>query len=358
MNLSPKLLQTFSIKGVSIMKAIRYIFVCILFFTFTAICVAQQDGGSNTSQLTGLGVNTYQIGPGDLLTITILGEQQMDGIYEVNSEGFLEFPFVDNPIPAKCRTDKDVRKDLIEALKKYYRTPQVSLRVSERRSRPPAVIYGAVKQPQQFILNRRVRLVEVLSWAGGTEEGAAGSLQILHTTPVMCPAEGEEDLAKMQINKGEYIPSQNYNIDDVRIGKAEANPYVYPGDIVIVPKAPPIYIGGLVANPTGLYWSADLTLTKAIAMVGGARKDAKTEKIVVRRLKPGSSTEREVIAVNLKQLQKEGKDFSLSPYDVVEIDESSPWSGGRIGKTLLDLVTGGATSMVTGLGQLPTRVIY
>lgn len=340
------------------MKAFRYIFLCILFLTFTVFCLAQQDGGSASTPLSGLGVNSYLIGPGDLLTITILGEQQMDGIYEINSEGFLEFPFVDNPIPAKCRTDREIRTDLVEALKKYYRTPQVSLRVSERRSRPPAVIYGAVKQPQQFILNRRVRLVEVLSWAGGTEEGAAGSLQILHTTPIMCPAEGEEELAKLQINKGEYIPSQNYNIDDVRFGKAEANPYVYPGDIVIVPKAPPIYIGGLVANPTGLYWSADLTLTKAIAMVGGARKDAKTEKIVVRRLKQGSSTEREVIAVNLKQLQKEGKDFSLNPYDVVEIDESSPWSGGRIGKTLLDLVTGGATSMVTGLGQLPTRVIY
>lgn len=342
------------------MKVIRLLFVCLFVCAFAFNAIAQQDGGTTAAspQLSGLGLSSYQVGPGDLLKITVLGEQQMDGEYEVNGDGLLEFPFVETPIPARCRTDREIRADLVTALKKYIRSPQVSLRVTERRSRPPAVIYGAVKSPQQLILNRRVRLLEVLSWAGGTVEGeAAGSLQIFHTTPVMCPAPGEENLIKSETKDDSIAPSDVYTLD-IRTGKPSENPYVYPGDIVVIPKAPPVYIVGLVNQPQGIFWNSDLTLIKAVAMVGGPRKEAKTEKVVVRRLKQGSSTEREVIHINLKQIQKGQKDFALQPYDIVEIDEASPWSSGQIGKTLLGLVTGGATSAITSFGQLPTRVIY
>lgn len=344
------------------MKAIRLFFVSIFVCGLAAVCFAQQEptsGQSSGSQIGTLGVSTYQLGPGDTIIVKVLGEQDMDGEYDVNGEGYVEISFVDKPILARCRTDREIRADITTALKKIIRNPQVSVRVKERRSRPPAMVVGAVQAPQQFILNRRIRLFEVLNMAGGPIEGAAGHLQIFHTTPVLCPAQGEEELAKLEIKDNEPVPAAFFNIADVRMGKAEANPYVYPGDIVIVPKAPPIYVVGLVNNPQGLYWSDNMTLTKAIAMVSGPRKEAKTEKVIVFRLKEGSLTEREQIPINFKLIQKgQQKDFILQPYDIVQVDEASPWSGGRIGQTLLGLVTGGATSMVTGLGQLPMRVVY
>jgi polysaccharide export outer membrane protein len=350
------------IKGVSVMKAVHLLIVSIFVCGLACVCFAQQEptsGQSSNSQIGTLGVNTYQLGPGDVIVVKVLGEDDMDGEYEVNGEGFVEIPFIDAPIPARCRTDREIRTDITTALKKIIRNPQVSVRVKEKRSRPPAMVVGAVLAPQQFLLNRRVRLFEVLNMAGGPIEGSAGHLQIFHTTPVLCPAQGDEALAKLEIKDNEPVPAAFYNIADVRLGKAEANPYVYPGDIVIVPKAPPFYVVGLVNNPQGLYWSENMTLTKAIAMVGGPRKDAKTEKVVVFRLKEGSLTEREQILINYKLIQKgQQKDFILQPYDIVQVDEASPWSSGRIGQTLFGLVTGGATSLVTGFGQLPMRVVY
>jgi polysaccharide biosynthesis/export protein len=345
------------------MKAIRLLYIFSFICASAFVCVAQQDKGDTTTsvnQIGSVGVGNYLIGPGDLLKVTVLGEDGMNGDYEVNGEGFVEFPFVDNPIQARCRTDREVRADLVTALKKYIRNPQVNIRVSEKRSRPPAVIIGAVQNPQQFILNRRVRLMEIISWAGGAIKGeSAGSLQIFHTTPVLCPVAGEEELAKLDIKDNMMVPSNIYDLNSVSMGKPETNPYVYPGDIIVVPKAPPVYIGGLVGAPQGIYWSENLTLTQAIAMVGNVRKEAKLDKVIIRRLKQGSSTEREIIATNYKQIQKgQAKDMILQPYDIVEVDEASPWSREKIGQTLIGLVTGGAGSAISSIGQLPLRVVY
>lgn len=343
------------------MKVIRFLSLLSFICASAFICVAQQDTNTTvaTNQIAGVnGVGTYQVGPGDVLKVTVLGEDGMNGEYEVNGEGLVEFPFVDTPIQARCRTDREIRADLVTALKKYIRNPQVSVRVTEKRSRPAAVIVGAVQNPQQFILNRRVNLLEVISWAGGTVDGAAGSLQIFHTTPVLCPAKGEEAFAKKE-NSGEFVPSDVYDLDSVKLGKPDANPFVYPGDIIVVPKAPPVYIVGLVGAPQGIYWSENMTFTKAVAMVGGVRKEAKTDKIIVRRLKQGSTTERDIIPVNYKMIQKgQAKDMILQPYDIVEVDEASPWSRDKIGGTLLNMLTGGAGSAISSIGQLPLRVVY
>jgi hypothetical protein len=39
----------------------------------------------------------------------------------------------------------------------------VSVRITERRSRQPAVIFGAVRTPQRVDMRRRVRLHELLA---------------------------------------------------------------------------------------------------------------------------------------------------------------------------------------------------
>jgi protein involved in polysaccharide export with SLBB domain len=350
------------------MKAIRLFFVSIFVCGLVSVCFAQQEptsgqsssGQTSGSQIGTYGVSTYLLGPGDTIFVKVLGEEDMDGEYEVEGDGYVSIPFVDSPILARCRTDREIRADIITSLKKIIRNPQVSVRVKEKRSRPPAVIIGAVQAPQQFVLNRRVRLFELFNWAGGTIKGeAAGQLQIFHTTPVLCPVAGEEELAKLEIKNNEPVPAALYNIEAVSMGKPEANPYIYPGDIIVVPKSPPIYIGGLVGAPQGIYWRENLTLTNAIAMVGGVRKEAKTEKVVIRRLKQGSQTDREIIPINFKLIQKgQNKDVLLQPYDIVEVDEASPWSKEKIGQTLLNLVTGGASSVVSGFGQLPLRVVY
>ncbi len=98
-----------------------------------------------------------------------------------------------------------------------------------------------------------------------------------------------------------------------------------------------------------------LTLSLAIAMVGGVRKEAKSSDVRIYRQKPGSR-DWETLRADLAAIKKNQKpDVLLQAYDVVEVGESSPFSGKRLPGTLLSGVTGSMQSMFT---TLPMRVLY
>jgi len=233
----------------------------------------------------------------------------------------------------------------------------VSVRVSERNSRQPATVFGAVRQATRVEMKRKVRLNELMAVAGGFTERAAGTIQILHTEPLMCPEPGEE--AEAAPIDSTRIPLSVVKIGDLRLGKREANPVIRPGDYVMVTEAEPVYITGAVMAPGGLYLRDNLTLSRALAMVGGARKEAKLNDVMVYRVVPGS-TEQKQFHVDVASIRKNQKpDFVLEPYDTIEVSESGMFSGARIGQTLFNAFTGGITNAVSSGGSyLPMRIIY
>ena len=85
-----------------------------------------------------------------------------------------------------------MQKDIAAAYAKYLKNPQVSVRITERKSRPPATVFGAVRQATRVQMQRKVRLNELMAASGGFTERAAGTIQILHTEPVMCPEPGKK----------------------------------------------------------------------------------------------------------------------------------------------------------------------
>jgi len=173
--------------------------------------------------------------------------------------------------------------------------------------------------------------------SGGFTERAAGTIQILHTEPLMCPGAGEE--AEAAPIDGTKIPFQIVKIGDLRSGKPEANPVIRPGDYVLVTEAEPVYITGAVNAPGGLYLRDQLMLSRALAMVGGARKEAKLTDVKIYRQIPGSANQ-EVIQVDVAAIKKNQKpDFLLQPYDVIEVPEAGMFSSSRIGSTLINALT-------------------
>jgi protein involved in polysaccharide export with SLBB domain len=76
-----------------------------------------------------------------------------------------------------------------------------------------------------------------------------------------------------------------YSLTNLRQGKDEANPIIYPGDVIVVQKAAPVYVTGEVIAPQGIFLKEGGTsLTEAIAKVNGARREAKTKDIKIYRL--------------------------------------------------------------------------
>ena len=304
------------------------------------------------------GIKSYLLGPGDVLDVRVFGQPELSSSVQVDSDGNLSsLPFLEKPIIAKCRTDKDVQKDITIAYSKFINNPQVSVRISERNSRQPATVFGAVRQPTRVEMKRKVRLNELMAVSGGFTERASGTIQILHTEPLMCPEAGEENLAAPI--DGTRIPLNIVKIADLRAGKLEANPVIRPGDYVLVTEAEPVYITGSVTSPGGIYLREDLMLSRALAMVGGARKEAKLTDVRIYRQIPGSANQ-QVITVDVAAIKKNQKpDVALQAFDVIEVPEAGMFSSSRIGSTLIGALTGGLSSAITNTGMyLPNRVIY
>jgi len=304
------------------------------------------------------GIKSYLLGPGDVLDVRVFGQPELSSSVQVDSDGNLSsLPFLEKPIVAKCRSDKDVQKDITAAYSKFINNPQVSVRISERNSRQPATVFGAVRQPTRVEMKRKVRLNELMAVSGGFTERASGTIQILHTEPLMCPEAGEENLAAPI--DGTKIPLNIIKIADLRAGKLEANPVIRPGDYVLVTEAEPVYITGSVMAPGGVYLREDLMLSRALAMVGGARKEAKLTDVRIFRQVPGSANQ-QVISVDVAAIRKNQKpDVLLQAYDVIEVPEAGMFSSSRITQTLVGAITGGLSSAITNTGMyLPNRVIY
>lgn len=344
--------------------------VVLAFLLFTVLVKAQESVPQEpvpqapartpleSSSVDNQGIRNYLLGPGDLLDVRVFAQPDLNAIVEVDSDGNISsLPFLESPIPAKCRTEREVQKDIAAAYGKYLKKPQVSVRITQRNSRQPATVFGAVRQPTRIQMHRKVRLNEFMAASGGFTERAAGTIQILHTEPVMCPGPGEEaDAAPID---GTKIPLQIIRIADLRAGKLEANPIIRPGDYILVTEAEPVYIMGSVVSPQGLYMRDQLTLGRALAMVGGTRKEAKTSDIRIYRQKVGSP-EQETIHIDYSAIRKSQQpDVLLQPYDIIEVPEAGMFSSARIGQTLMGAVSGVFNTALASTGQmLPTRVIY
>jgi polysaccharide export outer membrane protein len=347
------------------MKVKQSVILAIAFVCMLALSVRAQESQPQdpppAPEAPGLdvqGIKKYPLGPGDVVDIRVFGQPELSGSAQVDSDGNLSsLPFLETPIKAKCRTDKEVQKDIAAAYAKFVNNPQVSVRISERNSRQPATVFGAVRQPTRVEMKRKVRLNELMAVSGGFTERASGTIQILHTEPLMCPEPGEE--AEAAPIDGTRIPLVVVKIQDLRLGKVEANPVIRPGDYVLVTEAEPVYITGAVLSPGGIYLRDQLMLSRALAMVGGPRKEAKLTDVKIYRQIPNTANQ-EIIHVDVAAIRKNQKpDFLLQAYDVIEVTESSMFSSSRLGSTLIGAITGGMTGAISQTGMyLPNRVIY
>lgn len=262
----------------------------------------------------------YLLGPGDEITTKVLGDEQFDFVATIDEDGKMEVPFFEKPIDVKCKSERELRTELTNLLKKFLKNPQVNVRVTKRNSRPPVSIYGEVRQQQQVDLTRRAYLLELISFAGGVTEKSGGMIQVFRTREPMCTLPG---IDRNWSATGLDVPSRMYSLASLRQGREEANPEIFPGDIIVVQKASPVYVTGEVVKPGELdIPEAGLPLTQAIAMASGITREAKTKTVRIYRRKAGEP-QPEVIAVNFDQIKKGSQDdVMLKPFDIVEVDKA------------------------------------
>ena len=299
----------------------------------------------------------YLINPGDEITGKVLGEPQYDFVTTVNENGLIYVPFTpDNkPVSASCRSEQELRTEITSLLGKYLRNPLISINV--KKNYRTATIYGEVVKPMEVELRRKATLVELLAMSGGIKEEAGGMIQIIRTQPPVCienVSVGDRWISNS--TDPTDAPSRMYSLANVQLGKEESNPVIYPGDVIMVQKAAPVYITGEVIAPQGIYLKEGGTsLYEAIAKISGLKPEAKTKDVKIFRLKPNSK-DRDTISANLDLIRKGvEKDIMLEPYDIVQIDKSKDSIGMTILKTVIGLGKQAAGQVTGGLGY---RIAY
>lgn len=292
------------------------------------------------------GIRNYLLGPGDVLDVRVFGQSDLSSVVEIDSEGNISsLPFLEKPIRAQCRNEKEVQKDIALAYSKYIKNPQVSVRVAERKSRQPATISGAVRTPMQVTMMREVRLHELITKAGGWTDRASGTIQILHTQPEMCLTEGAVFHNATLQERGNFGTAV-FKINDLKLGKEEADPFIRQGDIVIINEGEPVYVTGSVNNPRELVIRDQLTLARAIAMASGPQRLAKTSEVHVYRQRPGQPGQDD-LKFNYDDIRKgKAPDPELKPFDIIEVPQSGTWTTKGFGDLLKGIVTGTSNAVI------------
>lgn len=269
-------------------------------------------GGSGSG-----GEERYRIGLQDVLEVNVYRHPELSQPnIRMDEAGRIRLPRIDASILAICKTENELSAEIIALYKQnYLRDPYVTVFVKEQNSQPLSVI-GAVEKPGNFFTNRRLTLLELLSFAGGQDVEKAGSkIQVARVGGISgCKLDGGNGAAAE--NTPDDAPTFfTYNLADVLKGKT--NPVMRPGDIVVVLEAELAYVTGNVLKPQSVSLKQSVTLTQAIAAAGGMLPATKQNKIRIVRQENGVKQEL-VFDLNAIKEQKIA-DPVLQANDIVEV---------------------------------------
>lgn len=258
----------------------------------------------------------YRIGVGDVLKVLVPKNQLLSSdAVRVNNSGNIRLPMIDEEIPARCMTEAELSAAVTEKYKKYLLNPQVYVTITQFNSNPVAVV-GAVNAPGRFLLQRPVRLLELLTLVNGARPNAGRTVQILKTSKSQSCSESPATYASVNDIQSEEMIT--VPLAETMKGSEFANPLIHAGDIVRVTEAEQAYVIGNVKLAATINLNEPVTLSKAIAMAGGVTNEAEIKKIKISRQTDGlNKTE---LIVNLKDInERKTEDVLLQANDIVEV---------------------------------------
>lgn len=277
------------------------LFALLVLFTFSVCTIrAQQPSNEISNPQTD---EQYRIMSEDLLDVRFFNRTHGDYQVRVGCSGIIILPLVDE-INVLSKTVEEVKSELETKYSKYLKNPGISVSLKKSHKDDPVKIIGAVNKPLSFQLKTNIRLIEALNLAGGFADKAGELIQITRSA---CVTSANKD-------KNPLI----YKKFDVISGDEKSNPYILPGDTITVLESEPVYVVGSVCFPQTLYFYEGLTLTKAIAMVGGVVNDSNLEKI--RIIRQSNNNTKTVLSIDVKAISN-GKleDIALQPQDIIDV---------------------------------------
>lgn len=158
----------------------------------------------------------YLIQPGDVLQISVWREPDLQLEVMVRPDGGISAPLL-GEVVAEGKSVAGFRSEVADKFRKYVPDAEVTVAVKQPAGNKVYVI-GMVNRPGEFVLNRRVDVMQALSMASGVAKFA--------------------DIKKITIlrRSGESQEAIPFDYSQVEKGKGlEQNIVLKPGDVVVVP---------------------------------------------------------------------------------------------------------------------------
>lgn len=158
----------------------------------------------------------YTLNPGDVLSISVWKEVDLQRQVIVRPDGAFSFPLAGD-VHAEGRSVEQIRQAVAARLEKYIPDPVVTVAVDDLGGNKVYVI-GQVNRPGEFRAGGQIDVMQALSMGGGTTTFAdVGDIKILRRTNGTLIA----------------IP---FDYKDIERGKRlNQNIILQPGDVVVVP---------------------------------------------------------------------------------------------------------------------------
>jgi len=158
----------------------------------------------------------YQLGPDDVVKISVYREDELERIVRITADGSFSFPLL-GKVKVEGMTVSELEQALADKLRGYIKGPQVSVFIMEYSS---ITVTGQVMRPGSYPLKGGLRVFEAISLAEGFAK-----LADQHKVKVLRREEGKEKIITVNVaaisNKGKMA-------EDILLKR---------GDIVFVPES-------------------------------------------------------------------------------------------------------------------------
>lgn len=243
---------------------------------------------------------TTEIGPRDLLQITVYQQPDLTQEIRVSEDGYIYLPLI-GAVQAAGLSPDGLARELTRRYREYLLEPQITVFVKEYQQREISVsVVGEVARPGFHKFPEHATLLEVVSEVGGLTKDSSERIVVLR--PVVRDGAPDADALIVRVQdlfSPEGMTRHNFEILD--------------GDTINVPRADQFFVFGEVVRPGAykLEKGTTVTVLKAIGLAGGFTDKAARKGIRLTRELDGE-----------KQTLKVTLDTEVRPDDVVIVPES------------------------------------
>jgi polysaccharide biosynthesis/export protein len=271
----------------------------------------------------------YEIGPGDVLKVVVIGQAQMTGDFPVDPEGMVNFPIL-GKIKASQHTTLELERKVTTLLADgILRRPQVTISVAEYGSQR-VFVTGEVQRPGRYPLKTDRTLLALLGDIGplgqnvghevivirppGLAGGASGAAVTAGTTD---PPEsagtstgaGDPSAGAADATVPASIPGLPFvapgsevihiSLLELQSGNPEKNVTLKAGDTVYFPKASQVYVMGSVARPGPYRYQEGMTVLQVLTLAGGVTERGSQGRAKFIRIVDGKKVEKKAKPTDL-----------------------------------------------------------